>query len=805
MLRQDLRFALRLLWKQPAFTIMAVAALGLGIGANTAIFSVVNAVVLRPLPYEAPERIVDVIELAGRSRSSVSPMNFIDWQAQATSFDGLALYDTMDVTLTHSGESEPLIGVRTSASLFQVLRTAAAMGRTFTAAEEPIGAPLVAVISHRLWTRRFGADWAVVGRGARFDGETYTIVGVMPVGFSFPDEADVWVPIGLTTRETSPGARGAHYLSSIARLRDGVSQQAAQTEMDAIAARLRSAYPGTNRDAGVLLQPTLESLVENIRPALLTLLGAVGCVLLIACANVSNLLLARASARRVEMAVRTAIGASRAALVRQLLLESVLLALVAGAAGVAIASWGVRVLMRLLPQDLPRADTIAVDSTVLGFTLLLSLGTGILFGLMPALQTAAKVPATALGDARRDGGGSARRGRLRALLVVAEVALAMVLLVGAGLTLRSLDQLTRVDPGFSPENVLSVTINLPAGRYAPQAARAEFFRRLSSAIAAQPGVNSVSAAMIPPLTRSGFGGTFEIVGRPAPASPIDAPAAQLRTVLPGYFRTLNIPIVRGRDFSDDDRDEAPGVALISEAAARRFWPGEDPIGKRLRPQVSGSGKPQPVREIVGIVADVKLARLEGRPVPVLYVPHAQHAVSSMVVLVRTPVDPIGTAAMVQGQMRAIDSEVVVSLVTTMDRQVRAATAQPRFAAVLLGLFAVLALMLAAIGLYGVLAYVVSQRTHEIGLRMALGAHAGDVVRLVVRQGMLPVIVGLVLGLAGAVGLTRVLDLQLFTVQPIDARTFTAVSVLLMLVALGACILPARRAAGVDPISALRCE
>jgi predicted permease len=803
MLIHDIRQAFRLFRKQPAFSAVAVAVLALGLGASTAIFSVVDAVLLRPLPFPDAGRLVSIEETFAGRPNAVSPVNFLDWQQQVRSYRGLAMYQDQSMTLTWGDRAEAIVAYGVSSTFFPVLGMKPQLGHWLAPEDDRSPGPSSVVLSHALWQRIFGGAPDVVGRQVMLDAQPYTIVGVAPAGAEFPEGTDAWVSLGLSARNLAQNSRGAHYVSAIARLRPGVSIQQADVEMRGIAARLASAYPRTNQDSSARVQGLVDATVGDGRTALLLLLGAVGFLLLIACVNVSGLLMARAASRRVEMAVRAALGAGRLALVRQALIESLVLAGVAASAGTVLAAWGARALLAIVPTDLPRASQSGLDGRVLAFTALVTAASALLFGCLPALHSMAAGLGGALKESRRDAGIGGSR-RLRGTLVAVEVALALVLLVGASLAIRSFDLLARVSPGFEPRGVITFTLSLPGGVYKEHTQVAAFYRDLVDRLRGAPGVSSAAAVMIPPVSASGFSGTFTIDGRPEVSGP-DEPHAQMRPITPGYFRTLGIPLVRGRAFDERDADGAPPVAIISQTAARRYWPGEDPIGRRLRMHVSAIGGRQPFREIVGIVGDVKNARLDMPSAPMVYLPHAQHPASWMAVMVRGS----GEAALVQravtDTLREMDRTLVPLEMKTLEAHVASSRADQRFRAVLLGLFAGSAFLLAIVGLYAVVAYTTGQRRHEIGVRMALGASARRIFALVIGDGMRPVAIGLILGCAGALGLSRLMRTLLFGVRPFEPAIVVAAVAAFAAAAAAACYLPARRATAVDPTSALREE
>ena len=810
-LLQDIRYGVRMLLKRPSFTLIAVVALALGIGANTAIFSVVNAVLLRPLPFAEAGRLMNVWETnpqRGQTRAAVSYPDFADWREQNHSFDYMSTYHDSDFILTGGGEPLRLLGAVVNADLFPLLGAQPAIGRTFRPDEDKPGeGGRVVVLGHGLWQRQFGSDPNVVGRAVTLNGNSYTVVGVMPAGFTFPIEStpiELWTTVAedASGKEPITGMRGAHYMNVIARLKPGVTEAQAQGEMDTISARLAQQYPDTNAHRGTNVMSALESLVGDVRPALLILLGAVGCVLLIACANVANLLLARATTRHKEIAIRAALGASRLRVVRQLLTESVLLALAGGALGLLVALWGGDLLMALSGDELPRATQINLDWRVLGFTLLVSCVTGVLFGLVPALHAARFDLTESLKEGGRTGGEGGRRNRVRGALIVAEVAVALVLLVGAGLLVESLRRLQQVNPGFDAHNVLTATVSLPEAQYKTEQ-QVEFYRNLRERIAQLPGVTSASVVFPLPLGGDRIGISFETEGRPLPKS--DLPVTELRMVTPDYFRTLNIPLVKGRDFTVRDDARAPGVIIVNEAFARKFFPDEDPIGHRVKPGISTDENDPVMREIVGVVGNVKHKSLSAAVEPEAYVPHAQIPFGSMTLVVKTAGDASGLAGAVRNEVRALDKDLPVYNVKTLDDYLAISVAQPRFNTLLLASFAALALVLTAVGLYGVMSYSVVQRTHEIGVRIALGAQRRDVLKLVVGQGMLLALIGTGLGLLASLAATRVLASLLYEVSAADPLIYAGITLLLTTVALVACYIPARRATKVDPMIALRYE
>jgi putative ABC transport system permease protein len=799
MLLQDLRFAVRMLWRKPGFTLTAVAVLALTIGANTAIFSIVQAVLLRPLPFDQPERIVRINETSERGRTSVSPPNFADWQARNRSFEAMAAYDQRIVTLFDGEVPERVDAAAVGPQVFDVLGVRALLGRTFTADEARVTGPRVVILGHDLWQRRFGGNHRIVGTSLTIDAERYEVIGVMPRGFAFPDGYQLWLPLAFAQSDLRDSQRGAHYVEAVGRLKAGVTREQAEADVDSIERQIAQVHSNV-QGYGIWLEPVFDVVVGEYRRPLWMLLGAVVCVLLIGCANISNLLLARGASRHTEMSVRAALGASRWRITRQLLAESILLSLAGGAIGLLLAVWGGRAMSALLPADVPRDAAVTVDTGVLLFTTIVAVVTGILFGLAPALEASRGDLVTSLKESRRDGG-SGSRGRARHVLVVAEVALALVLLAGAGLAVRSFDRLSRIDTGFDARGTLVMDLVLPEASYSDAGSIVRFYRTYLDSLTAQPGVAAAGAVAIPPLARGGFGGTFTLIGKPEPK---DEPRMAVRSVTPGYFEAARVPLRRGRLITGADRENAAGVAVISETAARQYWPGEDPIGQRIRIHVSTMTS-EKEREIVGVVGDVRAARIENAPAPLVYVPHAQYPFEFMTIFVRSAGAPMSLAPMVRAQLAGIDPQIAIGNLRPGDSLVAEAMAQPRFRMVLLAAFAATALLLAALGLYGVMSFAVSQRRSEIGLRIALGAAQGEVVSLVLRQGMTPVLTGIVLGLAGALALTNILRGLLFGIEPFDPLTFTAVVLLLAAIAALACYLPARRAAAVDPLVALRTD
>ena len=802
---KDIRFGLRSLIKHRTFTVVSIVTLALGIGANTAIFTVVNAVVLRPLPFAEADRLTMI--WTTKDANQEQPLSFADYndlRNQTKSFSAIGAASPLwNFTLTGAGEPEPVQGLFVSANLFELLRVSPARGRNFTAEEDRVGGTPVAILSHALWERRFGGDQNIVGKTITVSGFNATIIGVMPPDFQFLEPAaELWVP--LSQNQFASSARNVRLLSVIGRLNDGAQPAAANAELNTIASQWAGQYPDSNAGVGMRNVPLHQQVTGKFRPALLLLLGAVGLVLLIACANIINLMLVRSASRQKEIAVRAALGAGRRRLLRQLLTESITLSLIGGGAGILLGAWGVQALLALSPIKLPQYNEIRVDLYVLAFTLAASILTGVLFGLAPAWQ-ALKVD---LNSALKEGGRTtmvdSRQRRLSSLLVIAETAMAMVLLIGAGLLLKSFAHLLDVRPGFVTENVLTMQVGLPNQAYQQPQKRIAFMQQLEANLAAAPEVQSVGfVTRLPLLSAMNNITTFlAIEGREVPVA--SRPEIDFRRASTGYFQTMGIPLLAGRLVTEQDVTNNTGSVLINEAMAKRFWPGEDPLGKRISTATS-SGQQTQWQTIVGVVGSVRHLGLDVEPRPEIYYHTNTSPPFGPVVVLRTTGDPQRLISIVRAKVRELDRDAPLSNVNTMEQLVAQSVAQRRFGMFLVGIFAALALVLAVIGIYGVVSYSVAQRTNEIGVRIALGASATDVLKMVLKNGMTLALIGVGLGLAGAFLTTRLMASLLFEVKPTDLATFAIVSVGLIFVALLACYLPARRATKVDPLVALRYE
>jgi putative ABC transport system permease protein len=804
-LLQDIRFGARMLFKSPGFTVVAILSLALGIGANTTVFSVINAVLLKALPYHEPQSIVLVWgedKAGGSSRGQMSATDVADYRARNHVFEEIATYSDFRPVFSGNGEPERIPGAQVGDGFFTVMHAQPLLGRVFTAEEQVDGKDLVVVLGYGLWQRRFGGDPNIVGQTIKLSARNYTVVGVMPADFES-------LPVGLlnwraefyrpVAEQASEKERGSRHLRAIARLKPGVSLEQAQTEVNLIARQLSQEHPNDNGSSGVHLVTMREDLVGRLRPALLMLFGAVGFVLLIACANVGNLLLARATARHKEIAIRAALGAGRDRLVRQFLTESLMLALAGGALGILGAVWGTTLIEAAASKLLPILGHIEIDRPVLIFTATISVLTGLLFGIVPAWRAARPNLNETLSDGGRSAGAASTRSRLRSGLVVVEVALALILLICAGLLSKTVVRLRSVDPGFKPDRIVSMNVWLPSAKYPKAGDGNLFFNRMLERIQALPGVEAAAVTSVLPVTANFDRRTIEVEGQPK--APGEYPDVDNYTVSPDYLRALSIPLARGRALTAQDNENAPLVVLVSETMARKLWAGDDPIGKRVR-FYNSSGEQRPWRSVVGIVQDVKQYGLDQPGATAMYETLAQFPTTAVTLVVRTAVDPSTMVAAIRREILALDPDQAVFNIATMDQLVADSMSLRRFSMVLLGLFAALALLLAAVGIYGVLAQSVSQRTHEIGIRMALGAQTRDVLKLVVRQGMSLTVAGIAVGLLGAFALTRLLASLLFGIGATDPHTFIWIPVLLGAVSFLACFIPARRAAKLDPVKAL---
>lgn len=811
---QDFRYALRQLRKSPVFAAIAAITLALGIGANTAIFSVVNGVLLKPLPYKDADRLVRVWHVPpaksfpGISTFSVSAANFVDWQNQNHVFDAMTIFSYRGFTVTGDGKPEQVDAAAVSATFFPLLGVEPLLGRTLLPEEDQQGKANVVVLSYRFWRDHFGANAGIVGRNINLDGQNFLVAGVMPSEFRAPDYAQVWTPLAWTDKERA--VRGEHHYIVMARLKSGISLTQAQAEMNTISSRLEQQYPEDDKGWGATVRPLHADMVGDVRPALLVLLGSVAFVLLIACVNVANLTLARTFSRQKEIAIRSAMGASSGRVLRQILVESVLLAVIGGAVGLAFAHFGVQLIMAFLADKVPHTTEVGLNLSVLVFTLVISVCTGILAGVLPGLRLSRpnvnEALKQGLGRTDSDSGGH----RTRSVLVIAEVALSLVLLFGAGLMIRSFQQLQRVNPGFESQNVMTMTLSVARSKFHSPLQQTAFYQQVLQRVRTLPSVQAAGVIDNVPLDGGGSHQPIAIEGRPALAM-ADQPEVDVRLASPGYLSSMRIPIVRGRDFNESDAAGRPAVILISDTMAKEFWPGEDPVGKRL----TLTFFPDVVREIVGVVGDVKMDGLDQtRPSSSLYMPMAQLTTPAalgdfrsfpMILVMRTSNNPGGIVAAATNAVREIDSEIPVRDVLSMDDVMAKSVSQQRFNMMLLGVFGVLALLLAAMGIYSVLSYSVRRRVPEIGIRLALGAKLADVLRMVVLEGMKPVAMGVALGIAGAFVLGRLLASLIFSVKATDPVTFLSTAALLALISLVACIVPAYRATRIDPVSALRYE
>lgn len=804
-LLQDIRFGIRMLGKNRAFTFVALLTLALGIGANTAIFTVVNAIVFRPLPYSAPQQLVGVwtkdLKRPG-SQYPASMPTFRDWQQQSHLFSGLAAYAFNRFHVSGNEGLDETRGVFATTNFFDVMGVKPVLGRALQAADDR---ERVVVIGDALWRRRFNADQNILGKSINLNVETFTIIGVMPPSFRFPTpDIELWSSLASIydiSSRSSVGdwinSRSLRGYRIVGRLKEGVLQEQAQAEMDTIAERLAKDYPDSNAGTGVVLVPLRTQMVGDYQKPLVVLLVAVGFILLIACANVANLMMARTAARDREIAIRRAMGAGQLRLIRQMLTESVLLGGLGGLIGLLLATWGVQLLLGLAPKEVPRLESVSVDRWALLFTFVVSICTGVLFGLAPAWHARKLSLTQSLREGGRGIAGLARVKRLRSVLVMSEIALAVMLLIGAGLMLKSFQRLTDVNPGFNPDRLLTMAVGLQFVRYQDPAKQVAFFEQALQRVRSLPGVVAAGACTSLPPSYIQQGTGFAIEGRPAEPG-TQPPSAIYMPATPGYLEALGVPLVRGRTIAEADTGQAPGVVVINQTLASRFFPNEDPVGHRMT--LSGV-----VRTIVGIVGDAKYQGLGVEAGAQVYVPHAQSPYPGMRIVVRTTTDPSSLVSAVRAQIQSVDSEEGPTRFAAMTQLLSESVAQPRFNTVLIGLFAALAFILSAIGIYGVVNYDVTQRTGEIGVRMALGAQSRDVLRLILRQGLLLTLGGLVAGLGGAILLTRFLTGLLFEVKPNDPLTYAIVASLLALVAIAACLIPARRATKVDPLVVLRYE
>jgi putative ABC transport system permease protein len=808
-LTKDIRYAIRGLLKRPAFTAIVVLVLALGIGANTAIFSVVNAVLLRSLPYKEPGRLVKPAMI--RTGTNQPPFNiayadFLDWQKETQVFKHIAAYSEEKADVTGQGEPERVASAIVSEAYFAVMGAPPLLGRTFSTEENKAGGAPVAVISYRFWQRRFGGNKNVMGQTITATGQPFTIIGVMPLNSQYPDTTDIWVPLNFMVGPALPPdlmRRDNFNLQAIARLQPGVSLEQANALLATIARRLEQEHPELRKGLSTQAFPLDEWIVgKQLRTTLLVLLGAVGLVLLIACVNVANLLLARAARQEREIAIRLALGAGRWRLIRQLLTESLLLALLGGVSGLLLALWGTDLVIRLAPADIPRLKEVSVDGRVLGFALLSSFFTAIAVGLIPALQASKTDVKEWLKESSRGASGGLRGQRARSVLVIAEVALSLVLLIGAGLMIKSFARLQRIDLGFNSNNVLTMELNLPLARYPQNEAVNAAYRSVIERIKSVPDVQAVAAVSALPLNGGGsyLGRAFLREGQPAPPAGPEY-LAMWNVVTPDYFKAMGMTLLRGRAFTEHDVARSAPVIIINETLTRQMFTNENPLGKRIK---SWRDEGQ-LREIVGVVQDFHYWGRDDQPVGLVYIPHSQDAWRAMVLSIRAGSDPAGLTDTIRQAVWSFDKDLAVANVQTIHKVVFDSTARSRFSTLLLSLLATVALVLAAVGLYGVMSYLVTQRTHELGIRMALGARATDVLKLVVRNAMTLTLIGVAFGIVGAFGLTRLLSSLLFDVTPTDAATYATVSVGLIAVALLACYIPARRATKVDPLAALRYE
>lgn len=817
----NIHYSIRSLIKRPGFTSVAVIVLALGIGANTAIFSVVNSVLLRPLQYQNPDELVKVRTTnlsRGLNDFGISMPDFREWRTRNRVFDQIAAFSIESYNISSGTQPERVDGAMVSANLFPLLGVNPIQGRSFFNEEETFGNHRVALISHSLWQNRFSSDPNLIGQAITINSEKFVVIGILPQGFNYPSRnVQVWTPLSIP-QDHENNTRGNYWLSVIGRLKSGVTIEQASADMTSVAEQIEKEVDGI-KGIGVRIVSLREDTVGDVETGLWVLLAAVGFVLLIACANVANLMLVRAAARQKEIAIRLSLGATRSRIVQQLLTESMLTGLVGGGLGLTLALWGVDALVKLSPDNLPRLSEVTVDSSVFIFTFVLSLATGAIFGIIPAIQASKADINSVLKDGSRGSAAAGHSNRARASLVIVEVAMSLVLLIGAGLMINSFIRLTQIDPGFKSENILTMFVALPETRYPieqPDARRA-FFEQLEEKVKTLPGVESVAQTTGLPMTGVGWGKMFTVEGRPAPSSLEQIPIIEYRQTNTDYFQTLSIPLIQGRYFNQQDTRDSFPVAIINETLARQHFPNEDPIGKVVVPgppeEMIPAGILPPgfrfVRfTVVGVVKDVKYFGLTAQIRPELYSLHNQDKsgpFNSMFLAIRTSSEPTALTAAVRAQVMSIDREQSVSDVTTLSALVAASVAQSRFSALLLGMFAMIALILASVGIYGVISYSIAQRTQEIGIRMALGASTGDILRMIIRQGMTFTIIGIGIGLISALALTQLMASLLYGITATDPVTFAAITLLLALVAFLACYIPAKRATRVDPMSALRYE
>jgi predicted permease len=801
-LLQDLRFGFRSLVKNPGFAVVAIITLSLGIGANTAIFSVVNGVLLRPLPYSEPDRLMMAYISRGQSPTGKAPLcqaDFLDWKSQNQAFESIAAYSTNRFNFSGEESPEQVPGALVTADFFNTLGVQPAVGRAFLPDEDKAGGGQTLVISDGFWRRHFGANPGILDHQITLNSKAYTIIGIMPAGFSFPDkDIELWVAERL-----APTRRGPYYMRGLARLRPDVTIEQAKAEMSVIAARVQEQTNSQDKDVTWTATSLTDATVGDIRTTLWLLAGAVLFVLLIASANVANLLLARATGREKEMSIRLALGASRARLLRQLLTESLLLAMCGGTIGLLLAVWGIDLLLAISPADIPRLQEVNIDGRVLGFTLLVATLSGLIFGLAPALQSSRLNLNTSLKEGGRNNTESAGKRRMRNTLIVAEIALSLMLLVGAGLMMKSFIKLQSVSPGFKPEQILTMNLSLPRAKYDNSEKVISFYQQLINQVKTVPGVEAAGVTISLPPNKLTISDNFTIEGKPV-AQGSSEPIVPIIFSSPDYFNVLGVPLIDGRFFNDADKANSPSVVIINQTFAERYFPNENPVGKRLKAG-RGEKNTNPWMEIVGVVGDIKYTGLDAKPEPAYYLPIAQVGWRDTYLAVRTSSNPITLAPALRQEIRALDKDLPVTNITTMEQLLAESVAQPRFRTLLLGIFAVVALILASVGIYGVISYTVTRRTNEIGIRMALGAQTSEILKLVIRQGMTLAVVGVGIGIAASLALTQVLEKLLYEVSVTDSATFAGVAGLLSLVALLACYIPARRATKVDPMIALRYE